>query len=326
MWVVGAQRIGAVLGVLAIVIAGVGCGDDDDGGAGDESTVDPTGHVGIPVDETPEGLKLCLAADHPDIDGGTEADDDDGQVVIYGHPTPGDPYAGTMLGLFWAPKDEVDYRGDGDPTPVEVRGRDGVAAPITVFQQTVLPDLGTVVAWEEHGMSVGLMGREWPAHRTDELVKLADALEYDDGRFSIPDDALPTGYEELYAGSSASMSVLAPADLDYWVMYVNGDGKGDGTVTVYGLHGSKAEFEAFRFLALDLDQADLHGDETITGNAWDPDSGPAVVTWREPDGRIVRIVGSNVDLPVITEFAQYTRQLTPDEWKALQAAAKPCDE
>jgi len=326
MWGVGARRIGSVLGVLAIVVAGVGCGNDDDDDASDEPTVDPTGHVGIPANETPEGLKLCFADDTPHVDGGSAADEDEGQVVLYGHTSPGDPYAGPMVGVFWAPKDEIDYRGDGDPTSVEVRNHDGVVAPMTVFQQTVLPELGTVVAWEERGMSVGVMGREWLADRTDQLVELADAVDYDDGRFSVPEDALPSGYEEVYSGPSASMSVLAPGDLDYWLMYANGDGKGNGTVSVYGLHGSKAEFEAFRFLARDLDRADLHGEDTITGNAWDAESGPAVVTWREPDGRIVRIVGSNVELPVITEFAQYTRQLTPEEWKALQAAAAPCDE
>jgi hypothetical protein len=92
---------------------------------------------------------------------------------------------------------------------------------------------------------------------------------------------------------------------------------------VYGLEGTVEEFEAFRFLTRELSEADLHGVEMLTGNAWG-DTGPAVAAWREPDGRILRIVGTGVDLPVITELAQYTRQLTPEEWSTLEAAVTPC--
>lgn len=303
--------------------SGDGDGDDDSDDGGPEPTVDggltvdPTGRFGIPADETPSGLELCA------VEGPSTAPGDAPQVALYGEVDREDPYAGPMLGVLWGPEDQVDPAGDGEPTPVEVRATSGVLAPITVFQQTVLPELGTVVAWREAGLAVGLYGRRWSPDRADELVALADALTFGDGLFQLPDAALPAGYGLVYLGSAASLSLLLPLETDYRVLYRTGEGEGTGVVSVYGLEGTVAEFEAFRFLTRELSEADVHGVEMLTGNAWG-DTGPAVAAWREPDGRILRIVGTGVDLPVITELAQYTRQLTPAEWSDLEAAVTSC--
>ena len=325
MW---ARRV-VVLLAGALVVAGCSSSsssDDGDGGPepDDGLTVDPAGRFGIPADETPEGLGLCAVDGPSDADAAADADQA-GTVAVYGDTGADDPYAGEMLAVLSTPEGEgeVDHAGDGDPTPVQVRGTEGVAAPITVFPQTVLPELGTVVAWPEDGSSVGLYGRLWPPERTAELVALADALESGDEGLRLPDAALPAGYGLVYDGSAASTSLLFPLVTDYEVHYRTGDGQGDGVVVIQGLHGSAEEFEVFRFLTLDLDEADVHGIRMVTGNAWGA-NGPAVAAWREPDGPIVRIVGTGVDLPVVVELAQYTRQLTPDEWTALAASTTPC--
>ena len=323
----GGGRVVGLLLVAATLTVAVACTSSDDSAGSDRDdegtvdgglTVDPVGRFGIPADETPPGLQLCAVEGPSTSAGGAQA-------ALYGEVDREDPYAGPMLGVLWGPADEVDLAGDGESAPVTVRGTAGVVAPITVFQQTVLPELGTVVAWREAGLSVGLYGRLWSPDRSDDLVALADALTFADGLFQLPHDALPAGYGLVYLGSAASMSLLLPLETDYRVLYRTGEGEGTGVVSVYGLAGTVEEFEAFRFLALDLSEADVHGVEMLTGNAWG-DSGPAVATWREPDGRILRIVGTGVDLPVITELAQFTRQLTPDEWSDLEAAVTPCSD
>lgn len=83
--------------------------------------------MAVPLGSTPGSLRLCLASS-----GLPERAEEDGGLVLYGGG--GDPYSGPMLGVVWG---DQDLRGDGDATPVRVRGRAGVAAPITVFQQTL---------------------------------------------------------------------------------------------------------------------------------------------------------------------------------------------
>jgi hypothetical protein len=143
---------------------------------------------------TVDELEVCLA--------GSELKDlgeSDGGVVLYGDTTIADPFAGEMLGVFWGT--EGSAAGDGDSWPVTVRGVDGVSAPLTVFQQVVLDELGTVIAWEEEGFFVGLYGRGFDTEQTPELLAYAETLSHGDDGFELPTDALPPGYGEIYAGS-----------------------------------------------------------------------------------------------------------------------------
>jgi hypothetical protein len=91
-----------------------------------------------------------------------------------------DPYDGPMIAVSTAKAGEGEYAGDGDPTPVTFRGTTGEAVPITVFQQVVLPKLGTVITWTEGGHDVAVFGRLWTKAKTAELVALADKLEFVD--------------------------------------------------------------------------------------------------------------------------------------------------
>lgn len=50
-----------------------------------------------------------------------------------------------------------------------------------------------------------------------------------------------------------------------------------------------------------------------------------MVTWREPDGLVVRIVGIGVPLDTARDVANKTRELTTDEWAALVEADDPCN-
>ena len=226
-----------------------------------------------------------------------------------------------MLGVLWNPADGGDHRGDGDPEPVTVRSESGVAAPITVFQQTILPELGTVIAWTGGDQAVGLYGRGWSLDRTDELVAIADALEEADGGFRIPAGALPTGYAEVFRGEpSVTALVLAPSPR-YTVRYQS-EG---GLLDVSGVQMTEAEFEAFRFFTVGVDQGDAGGRDGLVGNAWHAD-GPAVVTWREPDGLVVRTVGIGVPLEVAQQAAAEARELTEAEWAALVEADDQCDQ
>src|SRR2546430_1768161 len=70
-----------------------------------------------------------------------------------------DPYGGPMIGVFSTKTGQGGFVGDADRTPVTVRGLPADAAPITVFQQSIVPELGTVIAWTENGRDVGLYGR-----------------------------------------------------------------------------------------------------------------------------------------------------------------------
>jgi hypothetical protein len=226
-----------------------------------------------------------------------------------------------MLGLLWNPADNGTHVGDGDTQPVTVRGQSGFAAPITVFQQTILPELGTVIAWTEGDRAFGLHGRKWPIDRASELVEIANGIEEASGGSRIPADARPDGYEEVFVGDPGVTSlVLAPSPL-YSLRYQGAD----GLLDVNGLQMSEDEFQAFRFFTIGVSEGEVAGYTALVGNSWHAD-GPAVVTWRESDGLVVRIVGIGVPLATAEEVAEQSRELSENEWTDVVEAENPCEE
>ena len=271
--------------------------------------------VAPPLDARFAGLEFCGSVGVPpgQADGGSG-------MVLYGRGQ--DPFDGPMLGLLWNPAGEGGHEGDGPGSPVTVRGYRGVAAPISVFQQTILPELGTVIAWTEGDREFGLYGRKWPMGRAEELVAIANQIEEPQGRPRIPPNALPDGYEESLSADPGVMSLLFASSPLYSLHYQGADG---GTLTVSGLQMSFAEFHAFRFLTVDVEPGKVAGREALVGNAWG-ERGPAVVTWREPDGLVVRVVGIGVPLDTARKVAEEARGLTDAEWVALVEAESECPE
>jgi hypothetical protein len=273
-------------------------------------------HIAPPVDANLEGLTFCGTYAFP-----TSPDDEGSGMVLYGAANVEDPYDGPMVGLLWSPADHGGHGGDGDSEPVTVRGHSGLAAPITVFQQTIIPELGTVIAWTEGDRAFGLYGRGWPIERADELVAIADRLEETDAGPHIPDDALPDGYAKVFAGDPSVTSLLLAPSPVYSLQYQGVD----GLLGLNGLQMTEAEFEAFRFFTTGVDQGDAGGHDGLVGNAWHAE-GPAVVTWREPDGLVVRIVGIGVPLDAARRVATEARELTDEDWAALVEADDPCEQ
>lgn len=267
-----------------------------------------------PRGEAFESLLFCTAG------AGIPYPESTAHVVMYGDTSTGDPYAGPMVAVVWG--GEASYRGDGDPTPVTVRGTQGVAAPITVFQQVVLDELGTVIAWDEGDEPVGLYGRYWDASRTADLVALADALEVEDGAFSLPADVLPEGYEQVYAGTDDPMYLVFALGSQYEVRYQHDAGEG-ALLRINGFVASPEEFEAVRFLAPGLQPTTIGDHDALAGGAW-TERGPAVVTWREPDGLVVRLTGVGIDLDIVEEVAAAMRELTRSEWVDLIETPDEC--
>jgi hypothetical protein len=272
--------------------------------------------IAPPVDAELEGLTFCGTYAFP-----TSPDDEGSGMVLYGAADTEDPYDGPMVGLLWSPADHGGHGGDGDSEPVTVRGHSGLAAPITVFQQTIIPELGTVIAWTEGDRAFGLYGRGWPIERADELVAIADRLEETDAGPHIPDDALPDGYAKVFAGDPSVTSLLLAPSPVYSLQYQGVD----GLLGLNGLQMTEAEFEAFRFFTTGVDQGDAGGHDGLVGNAWHAE-GPAVVTWRELDGLVVRIVGIGVPLDAAQRVATEARELTDEEWAALVEADDPCEQ
>lgn len=274
-----------------------------------------TRRIAPPIDATFDGLTFCGTTAFP-----ASPRNDAAGMVLYGEAAADDPYDGPMLGLFWNPADDETHVGDGDTRPVTVRGQGGFAAPITVFQQTILPELGTVIAWTEGDRAFGLYGREWPIDRANELVEIADRIEDASGDFRIPAHALPDGYEQVFEGDpSVAWLVLAPFPI-YSLRYQ----REDGLLDVNGLQMSEDEFEAFRFFTVGVEPGQVAGHDGLVGNAWH-EYGPAVVTWREPDGLVVRIVGIGVPLETAQQVAGQSRELTDEEWAALVEAEDQCE-
>jgi hypothetical protein len=272
--------------------------------------------IAPPINAQFDGLTFCGTTAFP-----PSPDDGRSGMVLYGTAGASDPYDEPMLGVLWNAADDGGHGGDGDSEPVTVRGQSGVAAPITVFQQTILPELGTVIAWTDRENALGLYGRGWSMDRADELVAIADRLEVVDTGFRIPGDVLPAGFAEVFSGSpSVTSLVFAPSPL-YSLRY-QGD---DGLLDVNGIQMSEDEFEAFRFFTIGVDQGDVGTHQGLVGNAWHAD-GPAVVTWRESDGLVVRIVGIGVGLDTAREVATASRDLTEEEWAELVEADDRCEQ
>lgn len=273
-----------------------------------------TRRIAPALDAKFEGLTFCGTTAFP-----ASTPSGDSGMVLYGEASAHDPYDGPMLGLLWNRADDGTHRGDGDAQPVTVRGQSGVAAPITVFQQTILPELGTVIAWTEGDRAFGLYGRRWSSNRVSELVEIANALDERSGHFSIASDALPDGYVQVFSGDPGVTSFVLPPSPTYSLRF---QGQG-GLLDVSGLQMTEGEFEAFRFFTIGVDQANVAGHGALMGNAWSAD-GPAVVTWREQDGLVVRIVGIGVPLATAEKVAERSRELSDDEWTALVEAADSC--
>ena len=267
-------------------------------------------------DATPVGFEICLAGGMFSI----PASDDVG-AVIYGDMTVDDPYTGEMLGVLWGT--EGGHGGDGDRTPVTVSGVEGVAAPITVFQQAILEDLGTVIAWQQEGYSIGLYGRGFDQSRVAELLEFAEALALRDGVFELAPDSLPAGFGEIYRGSSDALSLVIPIGDSYRISYRDLDA--GGLLTVSGQEMSADEFELIRFLTVGLDREDFDGRDAIVGNAWNAD-GPAVIAWREPDGLAVRFVGLGTDLETVRETARSAQELSRSQWAEIVNGTSDCNE
>ena len=261
-----------------------------------------------------EGLTLCGGTTFPAApEGGAGSG-----MVIYGDTSAPDPYQGQMVGLLWDPAGSGGHAGAGPSRPVTVHGQPGVAAPITVFQRTVLPELGTVIAWTEGDREFGLYGRGWSLDEADELVAMANGVEDIDRRSQIPDGVLPEGFGVLFAGSQEALDIASPLSL-YSVRYR----AANRILTVSGMGMKQEEFDAIRFLAIGLEETDAGGRPGLVGDAW-PGVGPSVVTWREPDGLVVRVVGLGIPIESAKQVAAATRELNDDEWNAVTKSTGAC--
>ena len=244
-----------------------------------------------------------------------------GGVRLYGETSHADPYDGPMLGVVWG---SGDHGGDGPKTQVRVRGTEGVAAPITVFQQAILPELGTVIAWREGGLSVGLYGRRWGTDRIGELVALADSLVVVDGGLRFPPTAMPAGHRQVYEGVPQALQFIVPP-AGYQVRYRAPDAAIGAMLSVTGSVGSNDDLHAVRFLSVGLNRRTVGGREMVVGEPWrQGGGGPVLATWREPDGVIVRVLGMGPDLAAVEQAAATTRELSRPEWIALVEGGADC--
>jgi hypothetical protein len=301
----------AVIGVVASA-----CGGTSHGSGSPRSTRPPAERrLAPPLDTRIDGVTFCGTSPFPEF-----PDEGASGMILYGDAGADDPYEGRMLGVLWNPADDENHAGDGEARPVTVRVVPGVAAPITVFQQVVHPDLGTVIAWTEGDHAFGLYGRLWTMDMADELVDIADALVDDQGEFRIPKEALPDGFAEVFSGSPAVASIALPSSSTYSVVYQGDDGS---LLSLWGTLMTEGAFEAFRFFTTKLGREEIAGHDALVGDAW-TDAGPAVVTWREPDGLVVRIVGVGASLETARAIAAGTRDLTDEEWDELVGAGL-CD-
>jgi hypothetical protein len=227
-----------------------------------------------------------------------------------------------MLGVVWG----AEQAGLGDATPLEelaVRGTTGQVAAMSSAGQ-VVPDLGTVVAWDEQGMPMALLGRGWDRTRAPELAALAGALQPDGkGGWTLPPEARPDMPVVAYQGSPEVLTTTeAPTAASFDVQYRDGD---DGLLDVYGAVASPEAYEAFRFLAPDVRRAAIGEHDAFVGQAAGID-GLSIVTWREPDGLVVRVVGSgDVDLDATTAAARAAQEIDPPQWADLVEATVGCE-
>ncbi len=290
--------------------------------------------VGPPLDAVPAGLTVCGATIFPDdvLDGFDEM----GQATVYAPADAQDPFTGDVLMLQWGSSGN---RGDGETTPVELRAEhgatDAVVAPITVFQQVVPQDLGTVVAWTEDGLELGLYRRGWSLDRADELVAIAEEIqriegETDTGRavfYEIPHDALPSGFTELVTGSAATASPMALSN--YTITFNTGDEPDDptngatGLVTLSGSPSDGLLDELWRMFTLGSERIEVDGTTvSFSDSAWS-DAGPVIASWRIGDGRVT-VMGMSVPTDVVLDVVRASRELTDEEWMELASIQQYC--
>ena len=81
---------------------------------------------------------------------------------------------------------------------------------------------------------------------------------------------------------------------------------------------------AVRFLATGLEPSQIAGRAASVGLPWSPNPAPALVTWREPDGLVVRVLGMGVERAVVESVAAAVRDLDRAEWEALVNGTSDC--
>ena len=280
-------------------------------------------YVAPPADADLAGLKLCSATGALPT-GALPATDE--RVEILGRVDLVDKYDGPMIAVFTNKAGDGDYLGDGDKTPVTVRGMPGQAAPITVFQQVVLPDLGTVVAWTEAGHDVAIYGRLWPKSRNRGPCR--DREQARAGRRSVHPSCRrePPGYREVSSGpSDVSWSVIGSTiSGDYHVRY-QPHGGGVAMLNVDGMQLDPQQFEGFQLYTFPLTHVRIGDHNALFGSLWSAKSAPYVATWREPDGFTVRVTGLGVTAEQVRAVAERARDLSRAEWAQLVQTAATAD-
>lgn len=283
--------------------------------------------VAPPLVDLPEGWAVCNASATPPTDG---YDDPTGRAAVYAPASAADPYAGAVVALLWGPES---HAGDGETTPVTVRGTEGVVAPITAFQQVVLEELGSVVAWTEGDVSFGLYGRGWDLSRADELVAMADAVTADGDGYAVATSALPAGFETVYTGPSDASMLPGTGDFSVSLMSTRAVDADDQAVdqsliTISGSTGSPGSDELWRIFALESERTTI-GDRQVSFStaAWGP-TGPVFASWREDAEHhvIVTAVGTGAasEADVVRDLVTASRPLNSEEWTELANAAIGC--
>jgi hypothetical protein len=282
--------------------------------------------VAPPLADLPDSLEVCAAFAMPPTADARPA----GQVAVYAPGDAADPYAGPVVALLWGTES---HAGDGDTTPVTVRGTEGVVAPITAFQQVVLEDLGSVVAWTEGEISFGLYGRGWDLSRADELVAMADAIAADGDGYAVPTQALPAGFELVHTGpsdaagfvGSGEYSVsLVPADDDD----PDADLPAQRLITLTGSTSTPGSEELWRVFALESERTTIDGRQVaFSAGAWGA-AGPVMASWREDADHHVTVMAlgpeAASDADLVRNLVAASRPLTADEWTELASAASGC--
>ncbi len=290
--------------------------------------------VAPPLDALPAGLEVCGANAFPP---GLMEDLDTGQAVVYAPADAEDPFGGPVVVLMWG--GDGGFKGDGDGEAVTLREAHGVTdaviAPITAFQQVVLPDLGTVVAWTEDGEAFGLYGRGWPRDRADELVAVAESMQRGDGdggaAYDIPTDSLPDGFTEVVRapGSAVSIMHLGSYTVTYRAEGAAADGgtdtieDGAPLITLSGSASEPGTEDLWRLLTLSSERIEVAGRTvSFTADGWG-EGGPVIASWRTGDGH-VSLMGFNVDEETVLAVVEASRELADDEWLELTGSVQHC--
>jgi hypothetical protein len=281
--------------------------------------------VAPPLADLPEGLEVCAAFAMPPTADAPPA----GQVAVYAPGDAADPYAGPVVALLWGTES---HAGDGETTPVTIRGTQGVVAPITAFQQVVLEDLGSVVAWTEGDVSFGLYGRGWDRSRADELVAMADAITADGDGYAVPAQALPAGFKVVHTGPSDASGFVGTGEYSLSLVPAADDTGADlpaqRLITLTGSASSPGSEELWRVFALESERTTIDGRQVaFSAGAWG-EAGPVMAGWREDDEHHVTVMAlgpeAAADAALVRDLVAASRPLTPDEWTELAGAASGC--